>query len=1702
MTPRMPSLDARRAAEFEAELLARARSWLPEWGIDDDPQDFGRALLAIAARFDSEVAQQLDRAGEKMQRGFVDWLGVRANAARPARMPVVMRMGERAVEPVLARAPVRLQADAEGVSVAFETEGDLRVLPGRLDVVIATDADTDQIFFPPPGLTGVEPVPPAPLQWRVKTFASKNGTALQLDPDAGLSPGMLIAVAGAQYRIEKAEKDIVTIDPRLDADVDAGTLVTKLESFAPFDGVSRDRQQHALYIGHLDLLNIESAATIDVVGAQGLTDVTWKYWGKAAGDAVDGWRELPLSAVQPELLDAVRLVKPIGAVEPRVLGSVGPSRWIAAFAPKVVGVTPRLNVDSIELRINFSDGDSPHLGCPILGDAPENPSAQAMANTTPLVLGGQGVFYPLGKTPRQFDAFYLGSAEAFSKKRADVQLCFGLADPTFAVLSAVRGGASFAELVVAGVAEDRALHLFNVDAATGSLRPRPNRDGLQPPRPGLQGKVYEAPPTVLARSPTWRLPTWWVGDDFLVGVAAGNHVWAWLELANNAPQSGWIDLGALPPGEVVALVGMDMNPFRGLVALQKTGVLSVRIADEGFGGWTQVTPQDTGVDVKLTMIAPALQPIGMRLAPSAICIGIGTVILNNNVRSAPRLYEITSTGACTRLQTDHISDAVQPIAFVDAVGVVHAIAVRDTLDELVWARAATPEVTHALGTVRAVPGSLDVTNVSGAFVVFAVLQDGPTKRLASWSPLVAGSPFGTLPIAPGGEPAGSPTAIGSHLTVPGHAADVLVAPSSLARPPVQGLFGTGVVMTIPTTPLAINDVVVAEIGGVTTLRTITGSARSHGTEAFHPIDDAFGPGQVSREPRVYRYTTTGAVGAAVLNAVSGAVDQLTLAVDDRRVAIGSTLLLQGTAPLPVELVIDALDIGSNPWVATLSGPLPAPNGVAVTYWLPVDADIRIAPFARLDPTNVAERVKATEVERAPIVMATAKPSPQRAQVFAQSASFATLLVFDNDWVAAAPANNATVSFVVDAQVGEWQPLVGTDATNPELSWEYWNGAWSKLDVEDHTANLKTTGALHFLVPPDIAATDWAGKTDFWIRARLVGGDYGTEAVKVRTTPQADGSSVQTIERSPDAIKPPAVVSLAISYAVTSKTLPDFVLAEDSGTVRDRSDANRTPSAEVEAFVPLSVTLGRLQRDAGAAAVDADTASTAGCSGCAAAEATGTAGTAGTAAPVAPATGRALFLGFSSPLDGASVNVLSLVAREIDLGLFAPLEVQALAADRFVPVTMRDGSRALGETGLLTFAFGDAPTRAELFGRALFWVRITPAPTTDGAAWSPELAGLYFNAVWARATETLTRERVGSSEGAPGLTLRLARPPLLDRSLELRVREPLGDEEREALRSTDAARVIGDPDLPGDWVLWTPVNDPADSGPDERVYALDENSGEIRFGDGTHGLIPPIGRDNIVAFSYQRTEPSARGATDVPANAIPPRAQVNLVTPVAGVEAVFSADYAAGGSPTEPDGSVLRNASATLRHRGRALTLRDFEDLALASSPRIAQARALPSAGGVHLVLALSGDSPQPGSAQCRELKRRLLALAPASFGPRSLTITGPRLRPLRVALRLRVDSLERAGAVRDDCAQRLRDCFDPARSVDREGWPIGTRPREQDIARAIDRVAHLNGIAALSLAEALPGGASGPWPAAFRSDELVRLADKDVLVTFDTSPEW
>jgi hypothetical protein len=1240
---------------------------------------------------------------------------------------------------------------------------------------------------------------------------------------------------------------------------------------------------------------------------------------------------------------------------------------------------------------------------------------------------------------------------------------------------------------------------------------------LRPPSPQFGGSTVAAPIVPLDQ-PAWRLPTRSEGNDFMVAVAAGSAVWEWRESVDPPTKSGWRSLGQLPasaspPGPIDGLVYLSGSPS--LLAGLQDGKLFLRsLADDA--PWAAIDTKDGTTTVKLASIVPVSVDTG-QLETSTVegLVGIDglgrlyTIDTNHVSLDADQktLVVPKGVGDCTAqtgtAQIKKWSADVRPAAMKNKAGEVTIVGVDSSLHVLGAIKIGgtstdqallDPNDTVVLSSMVPPPrgGSLEVAVDGNELMALAAVRHGSSAHLATWTPFAngVGASLFTTDL-PGSIDPGMPTLIADAVVVAGQQGRALVAPfSAQKRYELTGTIGGGVVVPVSSLALATGDVVSLGVGGLTEFGTVNGSGTASKNEIFYPLHPDFPDGKVTSEPRFYPVSTRGLRGIPI------GTDQMQLDVNDPAIDSVSTLLIDDNGYS--EHKVRHVDKTSQPWIVTLH-PSPPTNP---TYWLQLSIAGRAVPSVTL---NASPAIDADVLSRrgldfltAPASTATpADPRHQTATPFTIGGGNQPLfVVLGQHWVHDATGN----ALVLDATVGDWSLQLGQAVSNPELSWEYWNGAWSRLILQhDYTGNLRNTGSVTFDVPDDIAPTDWAGKTHFWVRARLVGGDYGTETVEVVTKDLGNNTTKQSFKRSTEGFTAPSVMNLAIAYQLANDVLPTYVLAEDSGTTRDQSDANATGGALVEAFVPLSVSLGRLLAgDAAATAANGQCPPECDC-GSATPSAGGTDGAAGVSQslPVTPATGRSFFLGFAAPLARDTVKVLLMIARAVSREAVASLAVQALVGRRFVPVTPQDATRALGESGVLTLAFSDPPTEATLFGPdPLRWIRLVPTGVVNDQ-WSPSLRGAYLNAVWASATETLTRELLGSSEGEPNLTVTLARPPVLRGSLELRVREPLNDEERQALLAAYPNRVLVDPNLPGDWVLWDQVVDPADEDPKRRAYALDEASGEIRFGDGAHGKIPPVGRDSIVAFRYQRTEPPVPGAVDVPANAVEARAALNLVTPIAGAEAAFAADHAAGGAPAESDERVLRFGMAKLRHRGRTLTTQDLEDIALGSSPDIVQTRAVVRGGRTRLVVVMRGDDPTPSVAQMRELKRLLLAAAPASFDPAALAVVAPTLRRLRVALRLRVESLDHAAGVDDEVARRLADLLDPATGgVSHEGWPLGTSPRADEIAFALVDVPRLLGIATIELAE-VRADATAPWPAQLAAGELARLAADGIRVEFE-----
>ncbi len=977
------------------------------------------------------------------------------------------------------------------------------------------------------------------------------------------------------------------------------------------------------------------------------------------------------------------------------------------------------------------------------------------------------------------------------------------------------------------------------------------------------------------------------------------------------------------------------------------------------------------------------------------------------------------------------------------------------------------------------------------------MRTNATSWLTTWTPFAAGTApkFFEARVPDGAGPlGGAPTILDHYVVVPGVLADAWIASwdPSLRRQ-INIVLKMGVVVPAASTPMAPGDIVGFASGSATRdFAMVQDFGTTLGAERFYALDeDDIGIGFASPQLLVYRRATSSS--ALTSGAVQGS--NMELASGDTAV-VNEWLLIQTGAASFRMCRVGTVNSTVTPWRVGLAQS-PGANAPSRTYWHAQALVGRYAPYFELNAVD--GNWDAALLDRIELKIDGGVPEMQRGAAFKRDGNQPRLIVLAQNWDTLA---NTNTTLQLNAAVGAWLRQLGDTASNPELQWEYWNGTnWAQLLLQqDQTLNFKQTGRLEFKVPPSLAPTDVNGKVNHWIRARLIGGDYGQEKVRVITKTIGTDTTEQTIERSPADLRPPLVVRMLVRYELSNAVLPTHLLTQDSGSLRDQSDANRTVGALVEAFVPLSVLMQRL--DGAQPVVDAPPTASPCAPTCNCTCEDATTATSAPASTTTTSPPQSLLLGFNSNLIGEPINVLLLV-EERDHDGFAPLAVDALVNDRFEAVAVRDTTRALGESGLLSMSFPVKPSPRDLFGRTLTWLRLRPSRTAPTGLWQPAIRGAYLNAAWASATETLTREPLGSSDGRPFLTVQVARPPLLQDSLELRVREPLDDEERQLLLDENPASVkFNEPDLKGDWVLWRQVPDPNDYGPRERVYALDEQTGEILFGDGRHGMIPPIGRDSVVAFSYQRTE-APPDRESVPANSVTAGSALQLVTPVESVEAAFAADDAAGGAPPENDARVLRFGNARLRHRERAVAPSDFEDLALQSSQYIAQARAFRNAQGLRLVVVMRGSRPAPDASERRELQRLLQNAASPLLGLRDGIVIGvPKVRRLRLLLSLRVASLDDAGRLGDDAKRRLTQLFDTATGgMTEAGWPLGVAPTEEDIAYALGDAADLAGIDSIEMREIDAQGHERPWPAQLRRDELVMLADDAFRIRYQSLEE-
>jgi predicted phage baseplate assembly protein len=1668
--------DARSADDVEQQLVARAQAWLPRWQFDEIPGDFGRALIYIAARMYGRAIDALARTPEKNQRGLLWWLGIGPAPPQAASMPVFFQLAPQA-DAVIAPQGTRLQASLAQPTI-FETLSAVWVVPGSIGAVVGVNPTTDQYFLASTGFPAAGQPAAAQTQWTTLASVAFPPTVLQLSSVNGLASGQILSITGRQFRITALQSNVVTLSapgpadptaPAAPGSLPAGTVVELLDVFAPFASTALPTQEHSLLLGDDTLLNLTGSATIDVLlGSGTLPDtVSWSYWG----GQTPGWQPLTASSSTP---DIVTLTKSAGASTPAQFGGISTYCLRATLSGASSG-TVELSSIMLRVRSGTEAVPTPCASASPCPDPSKTPATflkyNAMWNNTPLVTSPG--FLPLGPMPRLFDAFYVGCAEAFGKAGAFVTLCFDAASPSVGALGAFRSGA-----MLFGVGNDTRLQRLQLDSAAGTVQ---YLQATQPKESNVAAgastgnpialRAFSTPPPVIESAP----------HTASVLVCSWHRIWMWTEPRGGAGY--WTPLGE------------SFTPIEGLVALRAPRGVRVVALIEGRLRSFDLQPDRPPFSVQWEDLPEVVAGGSQERIRTIAAVCTATEDFSDALVAVSERGRLWHFGSGVWHSVDAFADtldpAVAPLAVTQGRQIAYIVKSRAREQLAAWRSGADAapvyvrcELQSGLGALRAapVPRARSVEDVVAEFTVLMLTRPGgEAPRISWWRPFNEAEreflffqrpPAGPRPLA------GTPAALGEWVVTAGLDAELFV---SRLQPAAHGNVLARDISSAALVPAGGRELRSGELlarapsDNLRIVSQVEDSVRQDDGSFIARLD-----GRVSRPDSVtaFRLLDISAPSAAKLERATSII----LETGGAAIRRGDTLML---GRLHEAVITDArlydvvqLEERSDGIHVTLDREPHLSDDLrvwVVTQAETIPAIVRPAILVSALPASAAHE-DTTLVDGA---LYAADSDPERLEVTLRVASAEPFVVLAANW-----KRLPKQKLVFDVVLLRPHNVVASTSDSPQLQWEYWNGSgWTPIPGidDDPVDELMQSGTVTFSAPSDLMTTSVGGKQDAWIRARLVSGNYGLESYQVTAT---TSGSTTTYTAVPDdsSVNPPVLNSIDISYRLCQAHAPEYVVSYDNGSYDDQSDANRAgASAVVNAFVPLFEAL-----DAAAAAPSARApAATATCGcGCPDKGSNSASTPADAGASTNSAASVALYVGFDQPIDpGITISLLWEVNEE-DFSAVLPLQVAGVGpSGQMIAFTSGDYTRALGETQVLDIDVSVSLPQINLFGQSLYWLRLQPARS---GSWSPQILGVYLNGVWTAAQQTQQMETLGSSTGAPSAQYSLLSLPILDGTLELRVGESLSDADLAALMLGNPGRVLIDPgNLSGDWVLWQQVPDLGTCQPTDRVYTLDEVAGLITFGDGIHGMVPPVGQSNIIAFQYM----SGGGAA---ANDFQPWGSLSLVSPVQGVSTVLAPEAAAGGADATPIGSLLTAAPAMIAQRGRAVTPYDLEQLALQSSPAIAQARCWQAGGNLRLVTMVTGDDVAPSLAQLRALNAYLEARMAPSLAA-ALTVVAPRLVFTRVTVSGNVTSFDAAAQVSSDVESALDELFDPEiGGVDGAGWPLGRAPMSDDIVAVLNAIENLTAIVSVTLEQIDAQGNASPMPANFDPDQFPVLGDSGV----------
>ncbi len=606
-----------------------------------------------------------------------------------------------------------------------------------------------------------------------------------------------------------------------------------------------------------------------------------------------------------------------------------------------------------------------------------------------------------------------------------------------------------------------------------------------------------------------------------------------------------------------------------------------------------------------------------------------------------------------------------------------------------------------------------------------------------------------------------------------------------------------------------------------------------------------------------------------------------------------------------------------------------------------------------------------------------------------------------------------------------------------VAWEFYDGKqWQRiglvnpkgieeslkgLEFDDSTYCFTRNGTISFTVPENMARTEISDQEAYFIRARIIQGDYGVPGMYM-----LDGDKWAWFDERP--LRPPLIKSIRLKYEEASQT-PQCVLTYNDFHFEDITEAVSEDLSVTQVFEPI------------------------------------------------PDENPSIYFGMNGPFPNERVQIYihTLTKDEHKFedkrgdekflrNYYRKMEEEYYGNKKLVweywngkewfDLNVSDGTRAFSESGYLEFLGPKDMAPKRKFGENLFWIRVRLE--MGGYEELPRIDHVMFNTVEAVNRRTLNYEIIGTGRGTPNQVFKFLNAPVLEgEEIWVREKDKPRDEEIEALKTLygDKPFMQEDTRLGGYWIRWENVESFFLSNDRSRHYRLDRLNGHIQFGDGKHGMMVPV-LDQNVRTSHYCIGGGVRGNIGV-------NQATTIRQAIAYIDGVTNLYPGEGGSDVESLESVKQRGPYVIKSRYRAVTQEDFEVLSLQSSNSIARTCCLPSTereGAVTIIVVPKFDEEKedynkklvPTSELLRRVKayldeRRLITV--------KVNVERPQYTEISVFLEIIRTSTGASDRLKRDIDKALHRFLHPiVGGRDEKGWKFGRSVMKADLYHIVENV--------------------------------------------------